>query len=344
MGVSKNLIFGTLLFGINTIVAFLLLLCFALPYMSPKSFPNLSLLSLVVSPLLLLNALFAVYWILKFKKRFWLSFLILVVAFFHFNGFIAFSSDVNPNTYSTSLNVLSYNVRLFNSYENTPDLEAVASSFNQLLAKQHPDVICIQEYYRKNQIDFSSYPYQYIHFRNESAVFGHAIFSKVPILDKGSFDFPDTYNNAQWVDLNVGEDTVRVYNVHLQSLGILPSVDFLQQRGQERIRERLRVNFIKQQDQVELLMKHSASISHASILMGDFNNTAFSYSYHRLKEGRKDAFKERGNGLGTTFSFNGYPMRIDFILPSKHLEVTHFETLKRGFSDHHPINATVAWR
>lgn len=76
---------------------------------------------------------------------------------------------------------------------------------------------------------------------------------------------------------------------------------------------------------------------------GDFNNTPFSYTYHTLQAGMQDAFVERGHGLGTTFLFDSYPMRIDYILVSPQLNVLSFETVKKSFSDHYPISATVGW-
>ena len=78
------------------------------------------------------------------------------------------------------------------------------------------------------------------------------------------------------------------------------------------------------------------------ILAGDFNNTAFSYVYRKLQQNMKDAFVEKGSGLGTTFMFNFYPMRIDYIFGSKQLEVLKFTSLEQTFSDHFPVAAVFA--
>src|SRR5690606_25860510 len=51
--------------------------------------------------------------------------------------------------------------------------------------------------------------------------FGLAIFSKYPIVNKGSIKFGAlTQNHGMFADLKMGEDTVRVYNFHLQSMSI----------------------------------------------------------------------------------------------------------------------------
>ena len=41
-------------------------------------------------------------------------------------------------------------------------------------------------------IDFSEYPYNYIHFK-EKNILGHAIFSKYPLINTYSFDFENSF-------------------------------------------------------------------------------------------------------------------------------------------------------
>ena len=57
-----------LIFCINSILAFVLLLSYVLPYIPPRHFALLSVLVLSVPFLIIANALFVIYWILKFKK------------------------------------------------------------------------------------------------------------------------------------------------------------------------------------------------------------------------------------------------------------------------------------
>ena len=84
--------FGTVLFWVNSLAVFLLFLAFFLPYVAPSKSPTLSVLSLGVSPLLWLNFLFLVYWLLRRKRVFLLSASALVIAYFIFNPFYKFSS------------------------------------------------------------------------------------------------------------------------------------------------------------------------------------------------------------------------------------------------------------
>jgi len=339
---KKGGIITKLLFWGNSLVAFFLLLSFVLPYLPPSKFPTLSLLSLLVSPLIALNIFFAIYWLIRMKRKFLVSTVILVIAYFYFNPFFEISTEKDASEYNKTIRILSYNVRLFNAYEDNPASEEVSKTFLEIIEEEKPDVISIQEYYLQNKIDFSEYPYQFINFKKENKL-GHAIFSKYPIVNKGAFDFSDTSNNTIFADIVKNEDTLRVYNLHLQSMGIKPRVSYLQENDKTRLRKRIADAFVKQEGQVAMIKEHKEKSPYKTLVMGDFNNTSFSYVYKSLTVDMQDAFLKRGNGIGTTFKFDFYPMRIDFIMNSNDFEVLKFNTMEKSFSDHFPVSATLGW-
>lgn len=325
----------------NIIVALLLIVSFILPFIPPKKFPNLSLLSLAVSPLIVVNALFVVYWLFVLKRLIFISLSVIVIAYFHFGSFFKVSSD-NKEEFNNTLNVLSFNVHLFNLYENKEAQKNVPENISAYLKMENPDVLCLQEYNEEIKIDFSVYPYKFIHFKDKN-VLGHAIFSKYPLINTYSFSFEHSYNNSLSADVVIGTDTIRVYNLHLQSLSIKPSVTYLQEVDNTVLRKRISERFTKQQEQVERILEHKQNSKYPVIISGDFNNTPFSYVYHKMSESMNDAFVEAGNGIGTTYLFEYYPMRIDYILASEELKVLNFNTIKKTFSDHYPITATFGW-
>ena len=334
---------GKLIYGFNALAAALLVISFVLPYLPPSTFPTLSILNLVVSPLLFINILFVVYWLLRFRRHIWISLIVLVIAYFHFNPFFEMSSEGDASNFEKTLSIMSYNVRLFNAYEPKNDEVAVADKMTELLNLEDPDILCVQEYYADHKADFSRYPYQFIHFKDPDQNLGHAIFSKYPLIHKGGFDFENSYNNAIYADAIVGDDTIRVYNLHLQSLGILPSVDFLQKRGPEKLKKRFSERFVQQEEQMKEIIAHKLTSPNPVIIAGDFNNTSFSYVYRKFKQGMQDSFLERGNGLGSTYRFEGYPMRIDYILASETMDIIRFQTIGETFSDHNPIYSMLGW-
>lgn len=340
---SKKLgLLNRVIYWINIIAALFLFVSFIAPYLPPKKFPNLSLLSLAASPLIAINIIFIGYWIFKLKKFFLLSLPIIVIAYFHFGSFFKFSSNDNPTEMTNALNILSFNVRLFNLFETKDAQNNIQETFSSFLKKENLDVLFLQEYNKEMKIDFSEFPYNYIHFRGKN-ILGHAIFSKYPLINTYSFDFKDSYNNTLSADLVKGSDTLRIYNIHLQSLSIKPSVSYLQKVDNEMLRKKISIRFIKQQEQVETILEHKNNSRYPVIISGDLNNTPFSYVYHKVSQSMSDAFVEAGNGIGTTYLFEYYPMRIDYILASNELQILSFNTIKKTFSDHYPIRATIGW-
>lgn len=336
--------FNRVIYWGNLLAALLLLISFILPYLPPKSFPTLSLLSLFVPLIIILNIIFALYWAIQLRARFLLSFTVLFISYFYFNVFYEISEEGDASQYKNTLSVLSYNVRIFNGYMKDPDLKKKSVEImSEILKEYDPDLLCIQEYYRFNKIDFSAYPYKYIHYRQPRSEVGYAYFSKYPLINTGGFDFKESSNNTLYADVVKGEDTIRVYNVHLQSMRIIPRVSYLKETDNEKLKNHISSAFEKQQDQIDAILKHQRNTNHPIIVCGDFNNTPFSYTYRMLKNDKQDSFRDRGNGLGTTFEFDRFPMRIDYILASKELDFLNFKTINKTFSDHRAILATVGW-
>lgn len=334
-------VLNSLLYAVNILVAFLLLCSFILPYLSPQKVGWIALLSIAVSPLILCNVLFFVYWCLRLRKQAILSGLILLASWLLFHSFFKFSSTSEIETNNT-LSVLSYNVRLFNAYEPKSDLLEI-EEFKQLVGSEKPDVIFIQEYYKEKPITIEGYPFSYVHYKRDNIKLGHAIFSKYPLLNKGAFDFNYSYNNILFADIVKANDTLRLYNLHLQSLGIKPEVDLIQSEKREIIFNRVSSAFKKQERQMLTLLEHAAKNKYKTVLGGDFNNTAYSYVYQKLAQHYQDGFQEKGSGLGTTFWVKHYPMRIDYLMASKEVDVLSFKTFTSTFSDHNPIFMRVGW-
>ncbi|WP_289046333.1 endonuclease/exonuclease/phosphatase family protein [uncultured Olleya sp.] len=337
----KNLNFlEKVVFFINSIAAFLLLLSYVLPNIPPKTFAILSVLSLGVPFLILLNVLFFVYWLLKIKKQLLLSLVVIAVGYFLFGSLYKFSNWEEND--ADSLSIMNYNVRLFNLYDWIEE-DAIDTKLVDFVKNENPDVLCIQEYHEQESIDFSFYKYKYKKLDDKTKKIGQAIFSQYPIVNSGSVQFPKTANNAIFADIVKGKDTVRVYNLHLQSLRIDPRVQSLTTQNSEELIHGIGEAFKLQQNQTELFLKHKNQSPHKSIISGDFNNSAFSYVYNAIRGDMKDAFKQQGNGFGRTYNFKFFPLRIDFILVDKSWNVNSFKTYDVQYSDHFPILTKISF-
>jgi endonuclease/exonuclease/phosphatase family metal-dependent hydrolase len=337
---KKLKFFGRLMFFVNSLAAFLLLISYILPYIPPKSFSTLSVLSLGVPLLILLNILFFAYWLFQVKKQMFLSLVILLLGFNYIGSMYKFSSSKVVED-DKNFTVMSYNVRSFNIFNWLPNND-VKGDIKKLILSESPDIISLQEYSRGSPLILDDY-YNYNARYTNSARGGQAIFSKFPIVNTGSLEFPNTKNNVIFADIIKKGDTIRVYNIHLQSAGITKDVNELDEESSGRIFKQVGKTFKAQQDQVELFLKHKSRCSYKTIVAGDFNNSAFSYVYKAIKgEDLSDSFEKAGNGFGKTFDFKYFPLRIDFILADKQFEVNGFKTFNDiKLSDHYPIVATL---
>ncbi|WP_152286419.1 endonuclease/exonuclease/phosphatase family protein [Flavicella marina] len=321
-------------FFLNSVAAALLLTSYLIPYISPKITSTVSVLSLGLPLLLICNTLFMLYWMLKLKKQFLVSLIILLIGYQHVNAFIQINEKKTLG--DDDLKIMSYNVRMFNMYNWTKE-KNIETKIKNLIYKEDPDVVAIQEYH-KNAKKFRNYPYQYI--KNNHASIELCILSKYKIINHGSLDFKPTGNNAIFADIVIKSDTIRFYNLHLQSLKIDKNKDNFGAKDSKNLLQTLKKHFRIQATQIEQLKAHEKKCNYRTIFMGDFNNTAFSWVYKTLKEKKTDTFIASGSGFGKTFDYI-FPFRIDFILVDESMEVTSFKNFKENYSDHFPIMSRI---
>ena len=328
-----------IVFFFNSLIAAMLLLSYFLPYVAPKTFAFLSVLSLAVPLLIILNILFVIYWLLKAKRQLLLSAFVLLLGYNHVSSLYKFTSSKNIEN-ENNLSIMNYNVRLFNLYNWIPE-EQVEERIVNLIKEAQPDIVSFQEYHPHDNVDLSFYKYKYEELSGTRVKYGQAIFSQFPIISSGSIEFPNTANNAIYADVVKDKDTIRIYNVHLQSLRI-NDVENLKTENSEKLIRRVGETFEMQQLQTELFIKHKEKSPYKMLICGDFNNTAHSYVYKEIKGDLVDTFREAGNGFGRTFDFKYFPVRIDFILADKAFSINIFKTFEEQFSDHYPILAKVS--
>ena len=148
------------MFGFNIVLTVLTFVAYALPFLAPKLFPLLSVLTLILPLFLILNAFFFVYWLLQLKRQVILSGLVLLLGITFINKFYKFSSRALPEE-EKDFTVMSYNVRLFNLFEWLPN-EHVGDTILSFINDQNPDIICLQEYSESAKVNLRAYKYKAI--------------------------------------------------------------------------------------------------------------------------------------------------------------------------------------
>lgn len=334
----KNLSwFNKCIFLLNIVLAILTVIGYFLPFLAPKIFPILSVFSLLLPSLLIVNVVFLIYWLFLVKKQIWLSILILLLGFTFINKFYRFSG-VNLPQEKSDFTLMSYNVRLFNLFKWIDDPK-VSQNIKEFVDVQDPDVLALQEYSKNTKIKFKQYPYSHIVSHGNKIKTGQAIFSKFRIVDKGEIKLPNSNNNVIFADIVIQKDTIRIYSIHLQSISISPDIhESMDEMDSKRIIKRISKAFSEQQLQSELIRSHMKDANHRKIICGDMNNSAFSYVYRNVRGDLDDAFVQAGQGFGKTYDFNLFPMRIDYIFVDPLIQVKSFKTFDSFVnSDHFPL-------
>lgn len=332
--VKKLNTFEKVLFFANLLFAIVLLFCYLVPYIPPKNFPRLSVLSLATPLFIIINVLFSVYWLFRLKKPFWCSAVVLLLGYHHLGRFVQLWGGTSIGKQGITL--MSFNARLFNHYNwhSDPNLEDKIMAF---IHSEKPDILVVQEFYKHKKYE-PQYAYKQIISKKKSDNIGGAVFSNFPIIGTGSLDFPKTGNNGIFTDIVIKQDTIRVYSLHLESLHISPKEEDLLQEDKKQLLKNIGRRFVLQQEQAEIFRKHQQKSPYRTIVCGDFNNTAYSYVYRQIKgENLNDAFTQAGQGFGSTFHFKYFPLRIDYILLDKSLKINHFQKFEENLSDHYPI-------
>ncbi len=340
----KNLsLFNKIVFFFNIVLTVLTFLAYVLPFLAPKLFPLLSVLTLFLPLFLILNGLFFLYWLIQFKKQMTLSGFVLLIGITFINKFYKFS-EINLPENSNDFKVMSYNVRLFNLFHWIDDVN-VTQNIRGFINDQNPDILCIQEYSTNANVNLRVYKHQFVLMLGNKIKTGQAIFSKFPIVNSGNIVFPKSNNNAVFADIKKGKDTIRVYNIHLESLKITPDVDEINkgkndidQQKSMVLARRISKAFTEQQLQAELIKTHKESCKYPVLICGDMNNSAYSYVYRNIRGTLKDSFEEAGSKFGETYSFKFYPARIDYIFADPKFKVKQFTSFPEfKNSDHFPI-------
>ncbi len=348
----KKILYYIFLFC-NLVAAFALVISYLSGYISPERWWWPSFFGLAYPVLLITNLVFIFIWLFV-KPRYSLLSLVIIISGLGF--ILRFVQLRGRSTGEKGIKVLSYNVRHFAGQEQKEDQET-ARLITQFLQEQEPDIICLQEVrLRKNEIfnlartvaelKFIKH-YQYA---RSGSNFGSVTMTRYPIVNMGEIRFKGSGNISIYTDILIESDTVRVFNIHLQSYRMGPdSYSVLyswpdEESEYKRLREmgsRFKLAFKLRAQQVAEIKGYIDECPYEIILCGDFNDTPVSYSYAQLRKGLNDAFVSSGKGIMPTYIGQLPALRIDYILYGRSFESFNFETCNFRHSDHLPVSCTL---
>jgi endonuclease/exonuclease/phosphatase family metal-dependent hydrolase len=384
----------------NWLVALLLLISYLSPYINPVVFWPVAFLGLSYPFILAGNIMFVLFWLIKRKKYLWISFFAILVGWSHVGNlaqlYLPFDNNEEEEYVSsnTSFKVLSYNVRLFDLYNWKYDQNRITrNKIFDVIAKEKADIMFLQEFFMDDTgyfitldsiVQFQPAKNSHIEYTESLRGVHHwgiATFSKYPIVKRGQVPIESKGNNiCIFSDIKIGDDTIRVYNMHLASIHFqYEEFELLQNMGKmnpvsqsshsrdstgpvktkNRIKKlgdkdvkiidvllnmskRLKSAFLLRSRQAEVISSHLSKSPFPVIVCGDFNDTPMSYAYRTISKGLTDAFVNSGKGFGNTLVGPLPYFRIDFVLHDKKLKSDHFRTIKTNpLSDHHPLTVQI---
>jgi endonuclease/exonuclease/phosphatase family metal-dependent hydrolase len=345
---------------INLVAVLALGFSYLANYINPAHTWFFSFFGLAYPIILIINIFFVIIWFFSIKKFALISLLAILLGFSYIGRYLQIRSVDTQNISDSSIKIMSYNVRLFNYYEWERN-KGVRDSILKFINNESPGVICLQDFFTKNAQGLSEkyirnslfrLPYCHIGYTysiKSGSDFGLAIFSKYPIINKGRLRFTKSFNSCIYSDIVMNDDTLRVYNVHLQSIrlgknnyGVIDSILKRNSNSLDDVKDisvRLRDAYVMRANQVEMLKKHIASSPYRVIICGDFNDTPVSFTYQQLIGDRKDAYRESGGGPGNTYRGKLPSYRIDYIFYDKNFTSEYYKTSRINLSDHFPVSS-----
>jgi endonuclease/exonuclease/phosphatase family metal-dependent hydrolase len=369
---NKSWLGGKFLRAVTALIAFLCVIAGWGDLFNPAKYWYVALTGLGFPILFLLNLFLLIIWILRGRIFTWVPLAALLITMVKLPAIVQMGGSGEKPDFvegqSEEFKIMSFNVRLFDLYNWTNSHQTKAKIFD-LFEYDSPKILCIQEFYssdRKNQDNVkainSLMNYTGVHTEFPISLYktdhyGMATFSAFPIVYKGVLYIDNTTANmCIFTDIKIDEDTIRVYNCHLQSVRFdEKEYKFLESIGDDNedepsgeeaakntrnIVSRLKTAFIKRARQVDLISGHISKSPYPVIVCGDFNDTPISYTYKTIAENLLDAFRESGSGLGSTYAGPIPGLRIDYILHSSLIASYEFKIGKMKISDHYPISAT----
>ena len=268
--------------------------------------------------------------------------------------------------HSNTVSLLSANVRIFNVYAQLRDPDNASSkNFIRWLATSPADVLCLQEYYNEPRRSKESggvfqsedplgrgsgrHSFVSTSLTNRvGAEFGMAIFSRYPIVRRGVIPFGKlTQNHAMWADLARATDTIRVFNVHFQSMSMAESDIVTATESRAGLRQKaptllrhFRNGAVARGMQVDTVLARVLRSPYPVLLAGDFNDLPYSYTYDQLADHLQNAWASTGLGIGATYHGQLPFLRIDQQFASPQWQVLSCRVHQEiKWSDHYPVEA-----
>lgn len=346
---------------INIILSLLLIFTFFLPDISGL-FKLKLFIPFILSITFILNILFFVFWLFVKWKYSFISLVSLLISIKYFLMILPLSFFSNSQKSRDEFRIMSYNVMVFGVYNKDENkAHNIRKNIINTIVNSDAEIICLQEaFWHGKKGNFPTISeiqkslgikFQHLFAIEENKVadkFGFVTLSKYPIVGKFEYRFNKSFNGFIYSDILIGEDTIRIYNCHLNSFNFkendyhgLQNLVIKEDMSSMHIflfkyLEAARIRFY----QLDTLFLSIDTTKYPVFVCGDFNDFPLSLTYLRMRKKFSDSYISCGKFPGYTWQYLKLKLRIDYIFyDKKYFECSEHKILQELGSDHYGIIA-----
>ena len=340
-----GILLDMVIFPVSLAVVTVFILTLLVPSVDPRNHGLWSILGHVAPFIYVAQIIVTLYWVVRWCL--WIAVPMIIISMFGIGSLSTFykievSRSYGEKSYDRSaIKVLSYNVRSFIDDNGERRLDSIAA----FIKRANPDILCLQEMGFSELADSLFQPLKPMPKSLSKVDLSPAVYSKYPIIKAQRVD---SLKHFLWVDMVIRDDTVRLFNNHLQSatmhledIRYIENHEFVADSNRSELRsvvDRLSKNNKLRAVQVDSISQIIKASPYPVIVCGDFNDTPVSYTYRNMSRGLKDAFREVGRGFSHTFKGFFGMLRIDYILCGEEFEPLSYEVVDSiSYTDHHPV-------
>ncbi len=354
----KAKIITPLLAGLTLIAGLCCLPVTFIKYLGGEKFWFVSLTGLIFPFLIILLFLLGFVWL--FKKSMWalFCFIILMLCSIQVSVVLPISlqtkfEELKPKE---SVRILSWNV---SRWDERNKQKRGGAGYRPLMLdyieSTGADVLCLQEFFECNDpklfeanipalkkrgyLFYFFYPYEQL-FEGKLQ-YGLCIFSRFPILKTGAFENIKSVHSEGliYTDIQLKDTIVRIFTTDMESAGI--NYKDYTEGGKIKLSttvlRKIKNSYSLRNLQAKQAAEEIKKSPYPVIICADLGDVPNSYAYFTLKSGRKDAFLQKGTGLGRTFKHISPTLRIDYIFLDSYFKINQFKTEALPYSDHYPL-------